>query len=100
MVRREHLIAVVGAFLIGCVVLLIVAGCAGVRSDAPQEDEQGRSDRCEGTRTFKKKWWGGYRLSEHLGVYTTNDVPGCPKGGLLSGSEKADHLDGLKGEDE
>ena len=24
------------------------------------------------------------------GVFTTNDVPGCPKGGLLSGTDKAD----------
>jgi Ca2+-binding RTX toxin-like protein len=79
----------------GCTVLLMVVGCAGMRSDAPQEEEQGhteatteqaRSDRCEGTRTFKDT--------------TTNDVPGCPYGGLLSGTDKADALDGLKGEDE
>jgi hypothetical protein len=99
-VRREHLIAVVGAFLIGCVVLLIVAGCAGVRSEAPQEDEQGRSDRCEGTRTFKKTWWRADRFPENLGVYTTNDVPGCPKGGLLTGTDKKDRLDGKEGDDE
>ena len=32
--------AVVGAFLIGCVVLLMVVGCAGVLSEAPQKEEQ------------------------------------------------------------
>jgi len=95
-VRQAHLIAVVGAFLIGCAVLLMVIGCAGVRSEAPQKEqghteatkEQARSDRCEGTRTFKMKGGGG--------LCTTNDVPGCPKSGLLSGTDKADELDGLQ----
>jgi len=98
-VRQAHLIAVVGAFLIGCAVLLMVIGCAGVRSEAPQKEqghteatkEQARSDRCEGTRTFRLK---------SLGVYTTNDVPGCPKGGLLSCTDGRDKLDGQDGEDE
>ena len=76
----------VGVFLIGCAVLLMVVGCAGVRSEAPQEEEeQGHTKataseeaRCEGTRTFKRRW----------GLITTNDVPGCPNGGLLSGTDK------------
>jgi hypothetical protein len=105
--------AVVASFLIGCA-FVVVVGCAGVRSGGSQE-EQGHTEaterdarspeatteeaRCEGTRTFKKKWWGGYRLSEHLGVYTTNDVPGCPTSGLLSGSDKRDSLDGKEGDD-
>jgi uncharacterized protein YceK len=59
-VRQAHLKAVVGAFMIGCAVLLMVVGCAGVRSEASQEEEQGhteatkeqaRSVRCEGTRS-------------------------------------------------
>jgi hypothetical protein len=33
-------------------------------------------------------------------VYTTNDVPGCPKGGLLSGTDGRDNLDGKDGDDE
>src|SRR5215217_5671686 len=33
------------------------------------------------------------------GVYTTNDVPGCPSGGLLSGTDKPDKLDRQDGED-
>jgi hypothetical protein len=86
-IRQAHLIAVVGAFLIA----VVVVGCAGVRSEAPQKEEQVRSDRCEGTRTVRIKG---------AGVYTTNDVPGCPKGGLLSGTDKADDLAGTDGDDE
>jgi hypothetical protein len=98
--------AVVGAFLIGCAVFLVLGG-AGVRSEAPQEEqqehteatkEQGRSPEataseealCDGTRTFKQ--WDT--------VFTTNDLPGCPEGGLLSGTDKPDFLDGRDGEDE
>jgi hypothetical protein len=101
MIRQTHLIAVVGAFLIGRAVLLMVVGCAGVRSEAPQKEEeqahtevtkeQARSDRCEGTRTFRIKG---------SGVYTTNVVPGCPKGGLLSGTDGPDQLNGKDGDDE
>jgi Ca2+-binding RTX toxin-like protein len=101
--------AVVGAFLIGCAVLLMGVGCSGVRSEAPQKEEQGHTEatkaqegsssgaasseeaRCSQTRTFRIK--AGY------GVYTTNDVPGCPSGGLLSGTDKPDKLDGQDGED-
>ena len=99
MVRQGHLIAVVGPFLVGCGVVLAV-GCAGVRSEAPKEEEQGHteatkeqahSDRCEGTRTI---------VLEGV-VYGTNDVPGCPnKGGLLSGTDRQDGLRGEKGDDE
>jgi hypothetical protein len=39
--------------------------------------------RCEGTRTYRRK-------AGDMDVYTTNDLPGCPKGGLLSGTDKAD----------
>jgi hypothetical protein len=96
-VRQGYLMAVVGAFLVGCAVLVVV-GCAGVRSEAPQKEEQGRIEataseeaRCSQTRTFRIKV---------LGVYTTNDVPGCPKGGLLSGTDGRDKLDGQDGDDE
>jgi hypothetical protein len=83
--------AVAISFLMGCAILLVV-GCAGVRSEAPQkEEEQARSDRCEGTRTIK--------LQRYV-VVVTNDVPGCPKGGLLSGTDELDELDGRKGNDE
>ncbi len=96
------------AFLIGCAFLLVV-GCAGGRSEATQEKQQqerteatrakGRSSeataseevaRCEGTRTFQAQG----------GPFTTNDLPGCPKGGLLAGTDKADKLDGKDGDDE
>jgi hypothetical protein len=107
-VRQAHLIAVVGAILIGCT-FVVLGGCAGMRSEAPQEEqeqteatkEQGLSPeataseegRWEGTRTFKRM-----RMSD--AVLTTNDLPGCPKGGLLSGTDKHDNLAGEDGEDE
>jgi Ca2+-binding RTX toxin-like protein len=111
-VRRGHLIAVVVTFLIGCTVLLLVIGCSGVRSGALQEEqgrteatnnEQGRSPeamaseeaRCERTRTYD------YQTKDPtiVLVFTTNDIPGCPKGGLLSGTDKRDLLNGKDGED-
>jgi hypothetical protein len=111
MLRRRQLMAVV-ALLIGCAVLL-VGGGSGVRAEALQEQRQGHSeaskepgrspgaaperDRCGGTRQILrfKSWF-----------YVTNDVPGCPKGGLLSGTDGSDTppegrgLDGKDGDDE
>jgi RTX calcium-binding nonapeptide repeat (4 copies) len=132
-VRQAHRIAVVGTFLIGCALLLLVVGCAGVRSEATKE-EQGRSPeataseeaRCEGTRTYhlyqvihnRNGYWNGPlrtgseedikkadkkagQFTMDFGVYTTNDLPGCPKkGGLLKGTDKPDKLDGKEGDDE
>jgi len=98
---------VVGTFLIGCAVLLVV-GCSGVQAETSQEEqghteateqEQGHSGgaapeeaRCEGTRTVIRDGAG----------YLTNDVPGCPKGGLLSdtGSICGCALAGKRGDDE
>jgi hypothetical protein len=40
MIRQGHLIAVVGVLLMGCVVLLMVVGCAGMRSKASKQEEQ------------------------------------------------------------
>jgi RTX calcium-binding nonapeptide repeat (4 copies) len=84
--------------LIGCAVVLMVVGCAGMREPATEEEqgrteatrEQAHSDRCDGTRTIKQ--WGE--------VMTTNDLPGCPKGGLLSGTNEKDTLYGGEGDDE
>ena len=86
--------AVVSTFVIGCAVVLMV-GCAG----AATNKEQGHSPqatvsekaRCDGTRTIEK-----YRRE----VFTTNDLPGCPKGGLLSGTNGKDKLWGGEGDDE
>jgi len=113
-VRQAHLIALEVAFLIGCAVLLLVVGCAGERSEAPKEEkqgytedskEQGRSPeatseeaRCEGTQNIKVRTMGfsrGQRV-----VFTTYDLAGCPKGGLLSGTDKPDKLAGREGDDE
>ena len=121
MVRRAHLAAVVRAILMGCALLLVLVGCAGVRSEAPKEDErQGRAeatgakgsspeeDRCKGTQTFDvlKKQGIDYisdssvKPGDPEARRITNDVPGCPNGGLLSGTDKPDRLAGLDGEDE
>ena len=107
-VRQGHLIAVVGTLLIGCAVLFLVGGCAGTSSEAPQEDkghteaikEKTRSPeaaasevaRCEGTQPIERHGPSGR--------WVTNDVPGCPKGGPLLGTDKPDELDGLEGDDE
>jgi Ca2+-binding RTX toxin-like protein len=124
---------VVGTFLIGCALLLLLAvGCSGTRSEAPEEKQQGHTEatnteqgrtaettaseevRCEGTRTYhryydykaKKMRTGSEQDMKKAGktvdwgVYTTNDLPGCPKGGLLLGTDKKDKLDGKDGDDQ
>jgi len=92
-VRQGQLIALVVAFLVGCAVLL-VAGASGVQAQDSKKKEQAR---CEGTRTIKH----GSRI--------TNDIPGCPMGGLLLGTDGSDQtisrkparpsLDGGDGDD-
>jgi hypothetical protein len=100
-------------FLLGCVVLLLAVGCAGTTNSESSKKEQGHTEatteqgrspqataseeeaRCQGTR--KIKWNGGPRPG---GVYTTNDLSGCPKGGLLEGTDKRDKLNGFDGDDE
>jgi hypothetical protein len=99
-IRQAHLIALVVAFLIGCAVLL-VAGATGVQAETSKKEEA----RCEGTRTIKVTWLQLQLQSEPIKqsvVFTTNDLPGCPKdkGGLLSGTDKPDKLNGLDGDDE
>jgi hypothetical protein len=106
-IRQSHYIAVVGVLLMGCA-FVVVAGCAGVRSGGSQKEEQGHTEataseeaRCNQTRTFKVK--GRKNPPVHpktLTLKTTNDVPGCPKGGLLSGTDSDEWLVGKKGEDE
>ena len=81
------------AFLIGCAVFLM-AGASGVQAQASNKEE----GRCEGTRTINHGSW------------VTNDIPGCPKGGLLLGTDGSDQtrsrkparpsLDGGDGDDE
>jgi len=129
-VRQGHLIAVVGTFLIGCAVLLLAVGCAGVGSEARHKEQThspqataSEEARCEGTRTLhhyvvaygrglyskersgseedmKKADKKAGQKVEDFGVHTTNDLPGCPKGGQLLGTDKPEWLDGLDGDDE
>ena len=98
--------SVVVTFLIGCAVLLIVVGCSGMSSESPKQQghteatrEQTRSAkaaseeaRCAETRPIERHGPSGR--------WVTNDLPGCPKGGLLLGTDKPDELDGLDGDDE
>ena len=102
MIRQAHFMAVVRAFLIGCAVLLIVVGCAGVGSEAPQKEQTHSPQatasgeaRCQGTSTTKDPL-GGEGATKR---FTTNDIPGCPKGGLLLGTDKHDYLNGNDGDD-
>ncbi|HEX2741260.1 MAG TPA: hypothetical protein VHM69_12505 [Rubrobacter sp.] len=86
MVRQGRSIAVVGVLLIGCAVLL-VAGASGVQAEASNKEDA----RCEGTR----------KVNVNMpGLRTTNDLPGCPQGGLLLGTDNVDYLAGEKGDDE
>jgi hypothetical protein len=106
--RQAHLIAVVGTFLIGCVLLLVV-GCAGTSSETSKK-EQTRSPeataseeaRCDRTRTIRVKTWlvNGPGFGPGIAPYITNDVPGCRKGGLLTGTNKRDYFAGKDGPDE
>jgi Ca2+-binding RTX toxin-like protein len=87
-VRQGHLIAVVRAFLIGCAFLLLIVGGS---PEATASEEA----RCERTRTYD------YQTKDPtiVLVFTTNDIPGCTEGGLLSGTDKRDLLNGKDGED-
>src|SRR5215203_1134559 len=85
-VRQGHCIALVVAFLMGCAVVL-VAGASGVQAQASNKEEA----RCQGTR----------KINVNLPArFTSNDLPGCPQGGLLKGTDKTDELAGEKGDDE
>jgi hypothetical protein len=76
--RQGHLIALVRVLLIGNAVFLM-AGSSGVHAEASKKEQA----RCQGTRTIKLASAGGE-------IVTTNDMPGCPKGGLLLGTEGSD----------
>jgi RTX calcium-binding nonapeptide repeat (4 copies) len=89
------------------------------RSPEATESEEAR---CEGTRSYHlyQVWHGGFSKQgpatgseedmkkadkkagqwvEDLGVYTTNDLPGCPKGGLLLGTDGPDTMNSRDGAD-
>ena len=111
-VRAYESVVVVRIFLIGCAFLLVV-GCAGTSSETSNKKEQGSSPeatesdeeaRCQGTRTIKVPPLSSmsadvYGLDRRVD-FTTYDPRGCPKGGLLSGTDKPDKLAGRDGDDE
>jgi RTX calcium-binding nonapeptide repeat (4 copies) len=123
-IRQGHLMAVGIYFLMGCVVLLMVVGCTGGRSVASHEEQQGRTEatkqeqtrspeataseetRCKKTRPIDLLGSGGaipdmsVKPGDPEALYVTNDLPGCPKGGLLTGTSRPDQLAGEDGEDE
>jgi Ca2+-binding RTX toxin-like protein len=112
-IRQGNPIAVMGAFLLGCVVLV---GCSGVRSEAPKEKQEhtkataSEEAQCGGTRTIDLTQVSSATVAtiadssvqpgDPEAFYVTNDLPGCPNGGLLSGTDKSDRLGGVDGEDE
>jgi hypothetical protein len=89
--RQGQLIAVVVAFLMGCTVVLM-AGASGVQAQTSKKEEA----RCQGTSNINTSPAPGSGAWH----YITNDLPGCPKGGLLLGTEGSDDLYGGDGEDE
>ena len=103
-VRQGRSLALVVAFLVGCAVLLVAVGCAGVGSEARHKEQThspqataSEEARCQGTSTTKyPPPIGGEGASKR---FTTNDIPGCPKGGLLLGTDKHDYLNGNDGDD-
>ena len=92
------------------------------QGSSPQATESEEEARCEGTRSYhiytvfyrnggsvdrsgseeevKKADMKAGQSAESWDVLTTNDLPGCPKGGLLSGTDKPDELSGRHGDDE
>jgi hypothetical protein len=59
-------------------------------------EEQRQKRTCGDTRTTNE----ARRIDRGFEFYTTNDVPGGPWGGVLSGTEEDDNLAGEDGEDE
>jgi Ca2+-binding RTX toxin-like protein len=85
------------AFLIGCAVLLM-ADASRVLAETTKK-EQGSSPKA--TASEEARCQGTQKTNVNLPVrFTTNDLPGCPKGGPLLGTDKGDLLAGEKGDDE
>jgi Ca2+-binding RTX toxin-like protein len=107
-IRQRHFIAVVVTFLMGCAVLLVV-GASGVQAEASQQNKQKHTDATntqqgrspEATASEEARCEGTRKVNVNLPArFTTNDLPGCPMGGLLLGTEKGDLLAGEDGDDE
>jgi len=113
--RQGRLIAVVGIFLICCAILLVVGCSSGGVSSGVSKEQQGHTEATEGqarspeATAYEENRCRGTRGLEGRSVpaqpeprrpYLTNDVPGCPSGGMLSGTDGTDRLYGGDGEDE
>jgi hypothetical protein len=96
--ERSALLKWAGQLVMVGRLVFLMAGASGLQAEDSKKEHGGLSratasekGRCEGTR----------KINVIMPVrHTTNDIPGCPKGGLLKGTDKADELAGEKGDDE
>jgi Ca2+-binding RTX toxin-like protein len=88
-IRQGHLIAVVVAFLIGCMVLVV--GCfSGVRSGAPQKEDQGYTEATSEATREQREQYGGP---------TSDFLTGDAGKDILHGGAGSDSLLGGAGDD-
>ena len=93
MLRQVHLIAVVGTFLIGCVVLVVVGG-SGVLA----EDSQHNKQKLSGTNG-KDNLEGGDGDVEIRGLGGPDDIEGGSGDDVIYGGGGDDSLSGGEGKD-
>jgi len=105
-VRQRHLIAIIGTFLIGCAVLLLVVSCAGTRSEAPKE--QGHAEATSEVTSEQQELYGGPAYDRLRGGIGNDILHGGASGDFLEGGagddviygdDGADMIFGLEGED-
>jgi hypothetical protein len=90
-VRQGHLIALVRTFLVGCAVLLAI-GCEGVRSEAPQEEQQSHAESTKEGQEHTEATSEATREQQEL--------YGGPGYDFLRGGVGKDILHGVAGSDE
>src|SRR5215207_1126886 len=93
MLRQVHLIAVVGTFLIGCAVLVVVGG-SGVLAEASQHNKQ----KLSGTNG-KDNLEGGDGDVEIRGLGGPDDIEGGSGDDVIYGGGGDDSLSGGEGKD-
>jgi RTX calcium-binding nonapeptide repeat (4 copies) len=126
-VVRAFLIGCAFLLMVGCAGTSAETSKKKEQGSSPKATASKEEVRCEGTRTYhiydiaytsgaRRGVFSGQRTGseeemkkadkkagqkvEDFGVETTNDLPGCPKGGLLLGTDKSDMLNGKHGDDE